>query len=163
MIASRRLLLSLVGAAGALPFGHVAATEAEAVPAPDISPETVEPAEMARENVATLRRYMAALNSGDIAAAVAFYSADTRNHGRPVGKAGLTRVLTELRLLFPDYRHQAVEITAAGDAVIARNRVSGTHKGKGTLPVEGACWSACRRPKKALWFSTFIGGVSKTA
>jgi predicted ester cyclase len=80
---------------------------------------------------------MVAMNGGDIPAAVAFFAPDTRNHGKPVGKPGLARVLTDLRTMFLDYRHDALEMTAAGNVVIARNRVSGTHKGVGRIPVEG--------------------------
>ena len=125
------------GLAAALPLTGQALAQDESVPPPDGAAETIEPSPLAKANVATLRSYMAVMNSGDIPAAVAFFAPDTRNHGKPVGKPGLTRVLTDLKTMFPDYRHEAVEITAAGDVVIARNRVSGTHKGVGKIPVEG--------------------------
>ncbi|CAN5449215.1 hypothetical protein BH10PSE3_BH10PSE3_13550 [soil metagenome] len=134
MAFTRRLIFGLMGM---LPLAGRAMAQEDPVPAADGSPETIEPSTLAKANVAVLRRYMAVMNSGDIPAAVAFFAPDTRNHGKPVGKQGLTRVLTDLRTMFPDYRHEAVEITATGDVVIARNRVSGTHKGVGKIPVEG--------------------------
>ncbi|CAN5417884.1 hypothetical protein BH10PSE15_BH10PSE15_18690 [soil metagenome] len=134
MTFTRRLFFGLMAA---IPWADKALAQDVAVPPPDGAPETVEPSPLAKANVATLRRYMAAMNSGDVPAAVAFFATDTRHHGKPVGKPGLTRVLTDLRTMFPDYRHEAIEITAAGDVVIARNKVSGTHTGVGTIPVEG--------------------------
>jgi predicted ester cyclase len=134
MALTRRWLLGLLAVS---PFAVRATAQEGSVPAADETPETIEPSPLAKANVATLRRYMAAMNSGDIPAAVAFFAADTRNHGKPVGKPGLTRVLTDLRIMFPDYRHEAMEMTATGDVVVARNKVSGTHKGVGKIPVEG--------------------------
>lgn len=131
---TRRWFFGLIAA---LPLAGRALAQEASVPLPDGSSETVEPSSLAKANVATLRRYMEAMNGGDIPAAVAFFAPDTRNHGKPVGKPGLMRVLTDLRNMFPDYHHEAVEITAAGDVVIARNKVSGTHKGVGKIPVEG--------------------------
>jgi predicted ester cyclase len=125
------------GLLAALPLAGRAVAQVDPVPAADGSPETIERSPLAKANVATLHRYMAAMNSGDVPAAAAFFAPDTRNHGKPVGKSGLTRVLTDLRTMFPDYRHEAVEMTAAGDVVISRNKVSGTHKGVGKIPVEG--------------------------
>lgn len=127
----------LFGLAAALPFAARAVAPPDIVPLPDGPAETLEPTPLAAANVSTLQGYYAALNGGNIAQAVLFYSPDTRNHGKVVGRAGLTRVLSDLRTLFPDYRHDLVEITANGDVVVTRNRVSGTHKGTGHLPVEG--------------------------
>jgi predicted ester cyclase len=134
MAFNRRWFFGLVAV---LPFARRTNAQNGHVPAADGATETIEPSVLAEANVATLRRYMAAMNSGDVAAAVAFFAADTRNHGQPVGKPGLARVLTDLRTMFPDYRHEAIEVTAAGDVVIARNRVSGTHRGVGRIAVEG--------------------------
>jgi predicted ester cyclase len=134
MTFTRRWFFAL---AAVLPLTGRAVAQEEGVPLPDGAPETVEPSPLAKANVATLRRYMAAMNSGDIPAAIAFFAPDTRNHGKPVGKPGLTRVLTDLRTMFPNYHHEAIEMTAAGDVVIARNKVSGTHEGVGKIPVEG--------------------------
>jgi len=127
----------LFGLAAFLPLAARAATLPETVPLPDGAAETVEPSAVAKANVATLKAYYVAMNGGDIATAVTFYSPDTRNHGKVVGRPGLTRVLTELRTMFPDYRHDLVEITATEDVVVSRNRVTGTHSGLGHFAVEG--------------------------
>lgn len=134
MAINRRWFFGLVAA---LPFAGRAVAQEGPVPPADGPPETIEPAAQAKANVATLKAYYAAFNGGDIAKAVGFYSPDTRNHGRIVGRPGLARVLTDLRTLFPDYRHDLIEITADNDVVVTRNRVSGTHKGIGKIPVEG--------------------------
>lgn len=131
---SRRWFFSL---ATLFPFAARAAAMPDTVAPPDGPPETLEPAASATANVSTIKRFYEAFNGGDITKAVLSFAPDTRNHGKIVGRAGLTRVLTDLRTLFPDYRHELVEITAAGDVVVTRNRVSGTHKGVGHVPVEG--------------------------
>lgn len=131
---TRRGMMAL---AAALPFGSQALAQRDSVPLPDGGPETLDGSALAATNVARLKAYYVAFNGGDIVKAVTYYAPDTRNHGRVVGRPGLTRVLTELHSLFPDYRHDLVEITATGDTVVTRNKVSGTHKGVGTLPVEG--------------------------
>ncbi|WP_293973653.1 ester cyclase [Sphingomonas sp.] len=121
----------------ALPLGSRALARDGTVPPPDGAPETIEPSALARANVEALRLYYDALNRGDLAQATLSFAPDTKNHGRIVGRTGLSRVLTDLRTMFPDYRHDLVEITATGDVVVSRNRVSGTHKGVGRIPVEG--------------------------
>ncbi|MET0374172.1 MAG: ester cyclase [Rhizorhabdus sp.] len=135
MSIARRSVFALLAS---LPFAsRLAAQPPVQVPPPDGAPETLEPTALAKANVATLRRYYDKFNAHDIDGAILFFSEDTRNHGRPVGRPGLRRVLTDLTTMFPDYKHELVEITAAGDVVISRNKVSGTHKGVGKIPVEG--------------------------
>jgi len=127
---SRRWFFSLLAA---IPLSTRVVAQVDTVPPPDGAPETVDADAEPKQNVASLKAYYAALNGGDIAKAVTFYAPDTRNHGRQVGRAGLTRVLTDLRTMFPDFRHDLVEITATGDVVVSRNKVSGTHKGVGRI------------------------------
>lgn len=134
MALARRWFLGLLAAS---PFASAAFAQEAAVPSADGAPETLEASPIAKANVAALRRYYDKLNAGDVPGAVAFFSPDTRNHGKPVGRPGLMRVLTDLRTIFPDYHHELVEITATSDVVISRNKVSGTHKGVGKAPVEG--------------------------
>lgn len=104
---------------------------------------------------------MDAFNAGDVAAAAAFLH-PTR-HGKPVGRAGLTRVLTEPRTLFPDYRHQAVELAAVGDAVIVRDTASGTHEGTGQGPVEGGMRVGVPPTGRSFKGQHSMGGASRTA
>ena len=93
--------------------------------------------DLASSNAEIIRRYNEALNTGDINAAVDFYAEDTRNHGRPVGREGLRRVLTDILATFPDWRTDIVDLDAVGDDVVFRAMVSGTHKGVGRIPVNG--------------------------
>jgi ketosteroid isomerase-like protein len=149
------------GLLAVLPLAGRAIAQENPVPAADGSPETFEPSPLAKANVATLHRYMAAMNSGDVPAAGAFFAPDTRNHGKPVGKPGLTRVLTDLRTMFPDYRHEAMEMTAAGDVVIARTRSRALTRASAKSPSKVACWLVSPRPTRALSCSTYIGGASE--
>jgi len=41
-----------------------------------------------------------AFNRGDMNAAAGFFAEDTRNHGRPVGRAGVLAVLKDIRTTF---------------------------------------------------------------
>lgn len=131
---SRRWFFGLLAV---IPLSTRAAAQIDTVPPPDGAPETVDADAEPKQNVVNLKAYYAALNGGDIAKAVAFYAPDTRNHGKLVGREGLTRVLTDLRTMFPDFWHDLVEITATGDVVVSRHKVSGTHNGVGRIPVEG--------------------------
>lgn len=68
---SRRWFFSLLAA---LPLSARAAAQADTVPPPDGAPETVGPDATVRANVAALKAYYVAMNGGDIAKAVSFYS-----------------------------------------------------------------------------------------
>ena len=93
--------------------------------------------EIASRNAEVIRRYNDVMNTGDISAAVEFYAEDARNHGRPVGREGLRRVLTDIFTTFPDWRTDIVDLAAVGDDVVMLAMVSGTHKGVGRIPVNG--------------------------
>lgn len=88
-------------------------------------------------NLAVIARFNEAMNRQDVDAAVACFAEDTRNHGRPVGRAGVTLVLRDILATFPDSTMTTEDIVAAGDDVIMRGMVSGTHLGVGPLPVNG--------------------------
>jgi predicted ester cyclase len=47
------------------------------------------------------------------------------------------RVLTDIYTTFPDWTSHPVEIRAVKDTLVHRSIVTGTHKGMGTLPVNG--------------------------
>jgi predicted ester cyclase len=108
---------------------------AEGHPQPES--EQIERTAAASKNVATLRRYLETFNRGDIAAATQFYAEDTRNHGAPVGRKGLMRVLSDIHTTFPDWHMEEEDLVAIGDDVILRVSVTGTHKGISRLPVDG--------------------------
>jgi len=93
--------------------------------------------ESAAKHAEIVRRHYDVLNSGDVAAAVLFYSTDTLNHGRRVGREGVQRVLSDIYATFPDWRMAIDDLVAVDDAVVIRTTVTGTHKGVGKLPVNG--------------------------
>jgi len=88
-------------------------------------------------NIAVIRAEHDKLNRGDWQAASEEFSQDTRNFGKPAGQAGIRRVLEDIYRTFPDWRMEIVDIAAAGDSVIVRCKVSGTHNGVGKIPVNG--------------------------
>ena len=88
-------------------------------------------------NAAAIRAQLDLMNRGDWKAALNYYTPETRNFGRPVGKAGIARIFEDIYGTFPDFRHDIVELVAIGDAVIVRVKMSGTHKGTGKIPVNG--------------------------
>jgi hypothetical protein len=45
-----------------------------------------------------------AFNRGDLDAAASCFAEDCRNHGRQVGRAGVRKVLAEIKTNFPDAR-----------------------------------------------------------
>ncbi len=77
------------------------------------------------------------MNTGDVKAAAEFFAVDTRNHGVPVGRAGVLHVLTDIYTTFPDWRTDIETRAAIGNDVIVRMIVTGTHKGIGKIPVNG--------------------------
>lgn len=88
-------------------------------------------------NRALVRGHFEKLNAGDWRAAAEDYAEDAANHGRPVGREGLLRVLEDIYTTFPDWKMKIEELAVDGDNVIARCRVSGTHLGIGRLGVNG--------------------------
>jgi predicted ester cyclase len=93
--------------------------------------------DVTKTNIAVVRAEHDKLNQGDWQGAAELYAEDARNHGRPVGRAGLIRVLEDIYRTFPDFRMEIVDLVADGDAVVVRCKVSGTHEGVGRLPVNG--------------------------
>jgi len=91
----------------------------------------------ADDNRTLIREYMAAVSCGDLDGAAAFFAEDTRNHGRPVGRAGVRFVLGDIRQTFPDARFEVLETLTDGDWVAARVIFCGTHAGVARLPVNG--------------------------
>jgi predicted ester cyclase len=97
--------------------------------------DVFEHTDLAAKNAATIRRHHDVLNSGDIPAAFQFFAENTRNHGVPVGRQGVLRVLTDIHTTFPDWHMEIETLAAIGDDVILRMIVTGTHKGVGRIPV----------------------------
>ena len=89
----------------------------------------------ADENTALVRRlYEEGINRQDAAAAAAFYAVDAKNHLRTVGRAGMQKVFEGLFSAFPDFHYRILEETAAGDRVVCKVTMTGTHRGQPTLP-----------------------------
>lgn len=90
---------------------------------------------VADENTALVRRlYEEGINRQDAAAAAAFYAVDAKNHGRTVGRAGMQKVFEGLFSVFPDFHYRIEDETAAGDRVVCKVTMTGTHRGQPTLP-----------------------------
>jgi predicted ester cyclase len=88
-------------------------------------------------NAQIVRRHYEVLNTGDVIAAVEFYAPDTLNHGRPVGREGVQRTLSDIRATFPDWHVAIDDLVVVDDAVVIRTTVTAKHTGVGRLPVLG--------------------------
>lgn len=90
-----------------------------------------------RSVIEVVESFNDSFNRGDIEAALAEFSEDTCNFGRPVGRAGVRRVLEDIHRTFPDWKMEIVDTVVTSDSVIIRGKVSATHLGVGQLPVNG--------------------------
>lgn len=81
-----------------------------------------------------LRLYDEGLNRHDAHAAAACYAIDAKNHTRTVGRAGMQKVFETLFRVFPDFNYRIEEVTAEGDRVVCKVRMTGTHLGQPMLP-----------------------------
>jgi len=123
-----------------LALGAVAPLKWVSAKAEPIDPATaaeIAPTGPAAANADIIRHHHAVLNTGDVAAAAAFFAEDTRNHGVPVGRKGVLRVLTDIFTTFPDWRMDIETLAAIDNDVVVRMLVTGTHKGVGRIPVNG--------------------------
>lgn len=89
------------------------------------------------KNKELVLQYQERVNSRDSKGAAAYISKDMKNFGRVVGPEGVQRVLDDVFTTFPDWHAETLDIVAIGDAVILRQKVSGTHLGMGKLAVNG--------------------------
>src|SRR4051812_46517779 len=89
-----------------------------AAPATRAATTTDSPATEIERNKAVVTRHHEQLNRGEVNEAVQSYAEDTKNHGRPVGRAGLRSVLDDIYATFPDWRMEIVEMIAAEESVI---------------------------------------------
>jgi predicted ester cyclase len=92
---------------------------------------------VAERNKAVVRDFHEQLDKGDIQAAMANFADEVENHGRRANKQILRLILEDIARTFPDAKNEIVDLVAEGDSVVARTKVSGTHKGIGKLPVNG--------------------------
>lgn len=90
-----------------------------------------------QNNMEIIRRQIEKWTGGDVDAIAEDFALETRNHGEPVGRAGVRAVVEDIWRTFPDWRGEIVEILAEKDSVVVRLNVSGTHRGIGRFPVNG--------------------------
>ena len=76
------------------------------------------------------RLYAEGMNRRDAAASAAFYSADAKNHGRIVGRAGMQKVFEALFSTFPDFHYRIDQSTGEDDRVVCKVTMTGTHLGQ---------------------------------
>jgi steroid delta-isomerase-like uncharacterized protein len=91
----------------------------------------------AARNIAVVRAQTDSLNRGDVDAAVADFAEDASNFGKPRGRNGMRLVFEDIWRTFPDWHFEILDIIAAGDSVVVRYKMTATHNGVGTLPVNG--------------------------
>ena len=89
-------------------------------------------------NIEVIRRHHTMLNSGDVDAALRSIAEDCRNHGLPGGRERMGAVLRDIQTTFPDWNVDILDAIGVDDDVVIRAKVSGTHRGVGRLPVNGA-------------------------
>jgi steroid delta-isomerase-like uncharacterized protein len=78
-----------------------------------------------------------AFNRGDLDAAANCFAEDSQTHGRQVGRAGVRKVLAEIKTNFPDARLTTLNSVAEDEWVVVRCIYSGTHRGTSRFPVDG--------------------------
>ncbi len=88
-------------------------------------------------NIAVIRAQIEQQNRGDWRGSLALYTDQTRNFGRPVGRAVMAKIFQDIWATFPDWHVEVRDIVAVGDSVIVREKTSGTHQGVGKIPVNG--------------------------
>ena len=88
-------------------------------------------------NKTVVRDFHDRLKNGDVPAAVANFADEVENHGRRASKQVIQLILEDINSTFPDSKNEILDIIAEGDNVVARTKVSGTHKGVGQPPVNG--------------------------
>jgi predicted ester cyclase len=80
------------------------------------------------------RLYAEGINRRDAVAAAAFYTEDTKNHTRTVGREGMQKVFEALFRTFPDFHYRIDEATAEDDRVVCKVTMTGTHMGDPLMP-----------------------------
>lgn len=92
---------------------------------------------MKLENREIVRLCHEQLNNKNLETALELIAEEATNHGMKVGKAGYKMVWDDIYRTFPDFRFEIEDIVEAGDAVVVRTKVRGTHLGTGEFPVNG--------------------------
>ena len=86
------------------------------------------------DHAATLRRFYALVNAGDVDGLGELLAGDFVEHevapGLEPTKDGVLEFFRMYTAAFPDLRFEAEDVLASGDKVVARVRVTGTHQGE---------------------------------
>lgn len=86
------------------------------------------------DHAATLRRFYALVNAGDVDGLGELLAGDFVEHevapGLEPTKDGVLEFFRMYTAAFPDLRFEAEDVLASGDKVVARVRVTGTHRGE---------------------------------
>ena len=90
------------------------------------------------QNRLVIERWVESFNRGDVDRVVEMFAEDGRNFGRSVGRDGVRAVLMDIYTRFPDAKLVVHEWIADSERVGFRATYSGTHRGVGRLPVDGA-------------------------
>ena len=102
-----------------------------------LAPSIVLAADIPSTNIRIIEKQLAEMNRGDWKTALDVYTPDTRNFGRKVGRAVMAKIFQDIYTTFPNFKQEIVEVVAAGDSVIVREKMTGTHDGVGRIPVNG--------------------------
>ena len=110
------------------------------VPSCDLGPSALQgrnSLDINETNRRIAEQFNQAFNRGDLDAAASCFSEDCRNHGRQVGRAGVRKVLGEIKANFPDAKLTNLNSVAESQWVAVRFTYSGTHRGTSRFPVDG--------------------------
>jgi steroid delta-isomerase-like uncharacterized protein len=97
-------------------------------------PVIVADSDDARENAALVARGIDAFfNRGDFTHLDEAVAEDYVEHeagpDEAGGREGFRQFVTRMRTAFPDFRYELDEVIAAGDRIVLRGRMTGTHRG----------------------------------
>jgi len=88
-----------------------------------------EPADVMARNEAVIRENLEKINRGDTQGAASDWADDAQSFGRYAGgRAGVQSTLEDILDTVPDYHMDIVEMVAAGDVVVVRCNLTGTHR-----------------------------------
>lgn len=88
-----------------------------------------EPADVTARNEAVIRENLEKINRGDARGAASDWADDAQSFGRYAGgRAGVQSTLEDILDTVPDYHMDIVEMVAAGDVVVVRCNLTGTHR-----------------------------------
>ena len=88
-------------------------------------------------NLRVVQRMNDAFNRHDFDTAVACHAPEVDNHSQRVPRAVIAAIYRDILTRFPDVSIDVQDCLAQGNSVVVRWIYRGTHRGVGTLPVDG--------------------------